>query len=724
MTSTDKSNITIDTTNIADGQTIDATDITVPFSTVEDQLQEGWIRVSENDTNVKHLEDALVTPVDSGLIVCAVDDGQDETFKIEVDQNIVVTTQNEVVLLNKTLIEPDIQNFVNAQHDHTSISGGGKLTAAAINSGEATNGYALTANGDGTVSWQEVTSDATQSIDLMVTAGEDLNNRDMVYLDEDTGTWFKIDINDNLNLKVGSLRGCVNETNGILENLLGTVRVFGEVSGFTGLTPWQTIYAHNIPGSYTQSKPAVAAGDDQVAVAELGYAASDSIVFMDQKPVYYAKRAVLANDESITIQHHSDASTQTRDLSAYIATTIEGSAVAEYADSNYNLQKPLKNESINPATFDNIYSGTNFPIGATNNNIYERAQSFTLGYSGFINSIEYIINSKGGDNINFYVQIRKNKYDENGISQPGSVLASTLHTFGSQNVGEWNTINFSPIYVSAGKTYWVYWYHLASPGENRYINIDGQQTLNEYPYSSFLLINGASSLNVTQNTRTYSLKVNFSSVTDPIEKLAQAFAIAQNTNVGRIKLYLRKINSPTGQLTVGIYPDDGNGNPSNILVDNNASFEMSEEELPSEFDFVSFDFDPYITLQADTKYWIVISSTSPNSASDYIEWGTDISPEYSGPEGTPVFNLEMRSYKDRGSGFEWGETSPASDGIFSVHEVDTKYNDPCVIGRWSGGARDIAARFDDGDSGNPDTSTTFKNVTGNSLDIICKVEVN
>lgn len=46
-----------------------------------------------------------------------------------------------------------------------------------------------------------------------------------------------------------------------------------------------------------------------------------------------------------------------------------------------------------------------------------------------------------------------------------------------------------------------------------------------------------------------------------------------------------------------------------------------------------------------------------------------------------------------------------------------------IVGRWSGGTRDIAARFDDGANANADTRTTFKNVSGSTLDVTCIVEI-
>lgn len=54
----------------------------------------------------------------------------------------------------KALTSPTISSFTNATHNHQNAAGGGTLTASAINSGAATNGQVLTANGSGAAAWQ------------------------------------------------------------------------------------------------------------------------------------------------------------------------------------------------------------------------------------------------------------------------------------------------------------------------------------------------------------------------------------------------------------------------------------------------------------------------------------------------------------------------------------------------------------------------------------------
>ncbi len=71
----------------------------------------------------------------------------------------------------------------------------------------------------------------------------------------------------------------------------------------------------------------------------------------------------------------------------------------------------------------------------------------------------------------------------------------------------------------------------------------------------------------------------------------------------------------------------------------------------------------------------------------------------------------------------WAAESPAKDACFDVIGPSTTYLEPCVIGRWSGGTRDCAIRYDDGTESDDTIKTTFKNVIGSSVDMTCIVRL-
>jgi len=240
MTSQAKTSVTINDSAVADGQTIDAADVTVAFDDTQTELQEGWSRVSANDTNVKHLEDAVTAG--AGISITTNDDGADETLSVAVDDTVVATTTNSITMSGKTLTTPTIADFTNATHDHEDAAGGGQLTADAIDSETATNGYVLTADGTGGASWAASAGGGAQPVDITVTAGEALSLRDYVFVDTSDGQAYKVDI-DATPIKCGRLRGFVTEAGGIASAATGTVRILGEVTGFSGLTAWSPVYA-------------------------------------------------------------------------------------------------------------------------------------------------------------------------------------------------------------------------------------------------------------------------------------------------------------------------------------------------------------------------------------------------------------------------------------------------------------------------------------------------
>lgn len=65
---------------------------------------------------------------------------------------------------DKTLTTPTITSFVNAAHDHEDAAGGGQLTASAIDSGAATSGQVLTADGAGNAAWSSFNGMPTGAI--------------------------------------------------------------------------------------------------------------------------------------------------------------------------------------------------------------------------------------------------------------------------------------------------------------------------------------------------------------------------------------------------------------------------------------------------------------------------------------------------------------------------------------------------------------------------------
>lgn len=672
MTSQTKTSVTINDNAVADGQTIDAADVTVAFDDAQTELQQGWLRVSANDTHVKHLEDALTAG--TGITIATVDDGADESMTVTL-----------------------------ATHNHQDAAGGGQLLADAIDSDVATSGYVLTADGAGGASWAAVGGGGAQPIDLTVTAGETLALRDMVYLDETTGTWFKLDTDATGAIKCGALRGCVNEAGGIASASTGSVRILGEVSGFTGLTAWTRVYGTTTAGGYTQTRPAVSDGSSQIAIAEMGYAVSTTIIFIDPKPVIYAKRETLANDGTLSIEHHSDAQMRKRDVRAYVGTTVAGSAVAEYADSNQDDEFALQGLAGAGGTLDVNGSGANSAIGDVSDLERSTAQQFTPSASGQLTQFKVTLAGNNGSPTGaIYYQIQR----DNGSDLPdGTIIAN----------GNWsptpsaeNTINITngPL-LDSGTKYWIILNAVDQSTNNRF----NWQRATSDVYASHVRLTGtkgdAFSL-WTPSTDDAEFEVTTSAVTTN-DKLAQSFEISTATVISEVDLWLKKVGSPTGNLTVEIQTDSA-GEPSGTAVTNGTSNTVSASTLTTSFADITFSFSSNPSLASGTTYWIVLTTADTQSNTNYVVWGADTS--------TPSYADGEMLGEDAST---WGALS--ADAIFTVTAPATQYDERCVVGRWSGGTRDIAVRFDDGGAGSPNTQTTFKNTSGGSLDIVAEVEV-
>jgi hypothetical protein len=81
MTSKAKSAVALDQSGIVDLTPIFAAHVNVPLDETQAELREGWVSVSDNDTHVKRLKDALAAG--SNITLTEVDDGGDESLRID-----------------------------------------------------------------------------------------------------------------------------------------------------------------------------------------------------------------------------------------------------------------------------------------------------------------------------------------------------------------------------------------------------------------------------------------------------------------------------------------------------------------------------------------------------------------------------------------------------------------------------------------------------------------
>jgi hypothetical protein len=214
MATTDKTSITADTSAITDGQTIDAADVTTAITDLLDAIKAGRVGVSDNDTHVGGLLDKLAAT--SPVTLTETGDGGDETLTVAL-----------------TAAMTALASFLN---------GSGQVGLSGIDTGAALVDTPLVADGAGAVTTGS--PGAANPNDITITAGEALAVRDFVSVDPSDGKAYKWDATPSAGNAGGFLlRGVVTSTT-IAQDATGTMRVDGQVSGFSGLTVGKWVYVN------------------------------------------------------------------------------------------------------------------------------------------------------------------------------------------------------------------------------------------------------------------------------------------------------------------------------------------------------------------------------------------------------------------------------------------------------------------------------------------------
>lgn len=553
----------------------------------------------------------------------------------------------------------------------------GKIQAAAMDPGAAPNGYVAASNGAGAVTYVAPGGGGATPIDVTGTAGEAISARDFVFLDSADSKWYKIDTNASP-IRISPIRGVAPSA--ISNGASGTIRLTGLVSGFTGLTAWGKLYASTTAGGYTQTKPSVTAGGGQIAVVEMGFADSTTEMVVMPQRIQYHKRESLANGGSLTIIHHTDAQGRAREARAYIASSAAGASLTSYASSNQDSDVHLSNKTVATYGSDQCTGGT--ALASSELGGYPASQAFDnnnstdwIGTAGAVGTLEYqFVSSKA---IRQYT-IRAD------ASFPGQ--SPGTWTFEYHNGSTWVVVD-----TQSGQTF--------TAGQLKTYTFTANVTATRWRIN---VTAGGSPLTIAEMEM-----MEVATYTDGATKLAQSFQIGSTTTVDQVKLWLRRVGNPAGTMTLRI-ETDSSGSPSGTLAHANATVTVAESGLGTSYSLVAFDFASNFSLTGSTTYWIVLSTSRSTDEFNYVDWGADgSSPSYS--------NGQMKSFAG-----SWAVES--KDGVFDVLGAGTTFDEPCVVGRASGGTRDIGVRYDDGAGANGDTNTTFTNNSGSTIDVTCVLE--
>lgn len=158
-------------------------------------------------------------------------------------------------------------------------------------------------------------------------------------------------------------------------------------------------------------------------------------------------------------------------------------------------------------------------------------------------------------------------------------------------------------------------------------------------------------------------------------RLAQGFSVPyRDSTFSAIKLAIRKLGTP-GTLTIRIETDD-DGQPSGTLVDANATVNVAHGSLTTGYQYYQANFAGLFTLEANTKYWIVIKAAATVDGSNYYEWGLATDSAYFYPRGASVTSVDAGVTYSTSSDFFgfrllYGGTSPSSTLLHTVEYTKT-----------------------------------------------------
>lgn len=135
--------------------------------------------------------------------------------------------------------------------------------------------------------------------------------------------------------------------------------------------------------------------------------------------------------------------------------------------------------------------------------------------------------------------------------------------------------------------------------------------------------------------------------------LAQSF-VAGGEEVPKIDLWLSKVGSPTGNLTLTIRADSG-GDPGSSAIANGTSGTVAASILSTTADRVTFVFATPPTLTATNTYWLVLATSDSQSNVNYVQWAADYTPSFA--------DGELKHYAAA-----WAAETPSKDFCFDIFE--------------------------------------------------------
>lgn len=127
---------------------------------------------------------------------------------------------------------------------------------------------------------------------------------------------------------------------------------------------------------------------------------------------------------------------------------------------------------------------------------------------------------------------------------------------------------------------------------------------------------------VTQNTSTADTTIPLNH-TDYGGDIAQAFEVDENTSLSLISLNLYKTTAATtGTLTLRIETNSSTGGstPSGNLFDGGLTADVDIDTIGTSAQNVVFTFNSAPTIQASTRYWMVLRGSYVVNTAEVVRW--------------------------------------------------------------------------------------------------------
>jgi hypothetical protein len=525
------------------------------------------------------------------------------------------------------------------------------------------------------------------------TAGVSMTALDTAYLNPSDNKIYPIDANA-APAAAGTVRGFVQST--VSAEAAAVLVVSGILGGFTGLTPYQLVYADTSgDGTYTQTRPAPSLDAGQIAIVQMGIAISATEVFvmpgfLDNR-VRYQKRYSPALDETTTIEHGRNLSGFGRKYAAYVTQQL---TLTEYGSANQDSDVQLQGQNYAGETESSgAQTGSFSAIGDSGGSEFRSAQSFQLANGGRLSQFKFTLVASGGSPVgDMGWQIRTDSGGSGPTNAGTSVLASGTIPNASVVPSAVNTVNVTngPV-LSPSTTYWIVLIANSAQSSNVAWRWDADTTPTYADGQGAFSSNAGTSW--TQDGRDHTFEVTVAAITAN-DKLSQGIQISSVDTAQSVKLWLKKVGSPTGNLTVKIQTDNA-GSPSGTTITNGTSNTVAASSLATSYGWITFTFSTPPSLSAGTQYHIVLETADSQSNTNYVVWGADgSSPSYS--------SGDMK--RERSA--VW--SSEAKDASFQVVGDGVDYINPVMVDWWSSTKADLVAQAGDSGGSNVATNTTFK----------------